>query len=260
LNRFHFFLVAFFFSFVGLDQKMDEMFDMSSLSSLSLRNSFEFYSTEATTLQDLLEVESILMRPDDLFGDTNSASSPPPASWLQAAPLRRSFEGHVNVIYSAREQSYGQMLSGVSLSRPAVLGGLVVFGTEDTQSRGSNMLCMVDSIFALSKDTRTVPISGPVSALSFVSEDGHVVFGVAGGGAALIAAAEGHNRPILLNLGHSDDIRDFAHLNVAQKDHLVSCSYDGFVIVTDMVQECMPILKVWFGAFFVILRLFRNVR
>ncbi len=31
-------------------------FDVSSLSSLSLRNSFDFYSSEASTLQDLLEV------------------------------------------------------------------------------------------------------------------------------------------------------------------------------------------------------------
>jgi hypothetical protein len=83
----------------------DDLFEMSSLSSLSLRNSFDFYCSEASALQDLLQVESILMLQDErLFGDlgSTSAGSPP-----RPVSLRRSFDN--GLLVAAREQCYGQV-------------------------------------------------------------------------------------------------------------------------------------------------------
>lgn len=221
----------------------DDLFDMSSLSSLSLRNSFDFYSSEATTLQDLLQVESILLRQDDLFAaeSSTSSSSPPHA----IAPLLRSCDTNSRSLGVVREQCYGQLVPGVALSRPAVLDRLVVFGTEDIQSSASNSVFMVDSVFSSCRESRSVLVSGPVTALSFVSEAGRVVVGTAGGAAVLIRASDGDiDRPVPISLGHSDDIRDFALMQETQKTHLASCSFDGSVIITDLIHGCAPILKV----------------
>ena len=187
------------------------------------------------------------MRQDDrlFFGnDTGSTSSGSPLH-SSAMPLRGSCDAACRVISARREQCFGPLLSGCSISKPAVLNSLVVFGTEDIQNKTGNSLFMVDSVFQSIQESRNIPIAdGAVCSLAFVADDGLVAVGISGGQAVLVQASEGFNRPVPFTTGHSDDIRDMAVLRDHHKSHLASCSYDGLIVITDLMQGCIPLLMV----------------
>ena len=209
-------------------------FDMSSL---SMSNDLDalFFSPEAHALQDLLEVESMLLQ-EEGHNDSTVAGTPLRASRDAAPPP----PVRVRQLQPAREQCYSVLLGGAALSRPAVCGAAIAFGTES--ENGPNRLVLVDSIARPAGQSRIVPVAGAVTALAFVGSEEHVCFGRSGGGLALLRNADGAE-PAYLDAWHADDVRDLALLRGSHRHQLASCSFDGTVCLCDVLQG-LPLLRM----------------
>jgi WD40 repeat protein len=211
----------------------DFMLDFD-VSSLSMSNDLDalFFSPEANTLQRLLEAEAMLLQ-EEAHNDSTVAGT----------PLRSSRETNpqrVRMLQPSREQCYSVLLGGAPLSRPAVHGAAVAFGTEATDGAG-NRLVVVDSIARPAGDSRIVPVSGPVTAMTFVGSAQHVCFGRVQGGLGILSADE--PEPTYFSPWHTDDVRDLALLSGTHQHQIASCSYDGTVCVADILQGA-PLLRM----------------
>lgn len=190
----------------------------------------EFFKIEAKGLEELLHVESMFMTEEPMEFDISD--------FREFAQGRNSLQG---TLIPRRELIFASLIGqrssnlehSTALTRPMVREDTIVFGTEDIDQAGK--LIILSSAFkARSSDATVVDVSGPVTSMAFV-DNYKLIFSTTHATCGLVEWLPGKlepEAPVYWPRFHYDDVRDMD----ADGSKLVTCSYDGFVVLSDI--EC----------------------